>query len=206
MAVSESPSFDIWPEGVRNWFERRLRMGLSSIRDNEKNDWWLRQRLADREIFEWVVGWYCGYMDDYIEPAPPDEVWVSEVSDYDRRIGYNREAVSERIEGVVRRAELEAAKAEEARKYSDLDSWLEALHAGQLEWDGPSEQDGEELVDDRWDFQKVARHRRSHWPKRCRVCGAQFRPEPANVKSCSSCLDKIRAERQAKRRARQATT
>ena len=201
MSVSESPSFDIWPEGVQGWFERRLRIGIGRMRDHTENPGWLREALADQAIVEWVVLWFCGYMDDYIKPADPDEVWVTDVQGDGRRIGYDRAAVFDQIQGVVRRAQMESARKREAEKYPDLDTWLEALHAGQLEWDGPSEQDGEQLVDDRWDFQKVARHRRNHWPKRCRVCGDQFRPKPANVKSCDSCLGEIRAERQAKRRA-----
>ena len=183
-------SFNDWPKGVRGWFTRKLLVSLSYIRDSDSEP-----------IFEWVMDWFCNHAGDYIEAADLDEVWVSDLRGNNLRIGYDRAAVLEDIRMVVKKAQKAVARNRDAENYPDLDSWLEGLHAGQLEWDGPSEKDGEKLVDDRRDFQKVARHRRNHWPKRCRVCDAQFRPEPANVKSCSSCLAEIRADRQAKRRA-----
>lgn len=204
-SVSESPSFDVWPEGVHEWFERRLRIGLSRIRDNEKNNWWLREALADREIVEWVVRWYCGYMDDYIKPADPDEVWVSEVDGHDRRIHYDLDAVANRIHSVVRQAQMEAGKDEEARKYTDLDSWLEALHTGQLEWDGPSEREGCELVADIHKFCYGRNQRRRTWPRLCRGCSTEFRPDRANARNCPDCRAKRRAKPRAKQQAKNKT-
>ncbi len=198
MSGSDPQSFHIWPEGVHSWFERKIRWSLSRIRDFETNDWWLRQALADREIFEWAVAWYCGYMDNYIKAADPDEMWVSDVDGNDRRIGYDSKAVCQRIHSVVRQAQAEAARNRDAQKYPDLDSWLTALDAEQLEWDGPSEKDGQDLVAGPWwEFRNTARRRRKNWPKLCRICGAQFRPKPANVKSCEPCLVEMRAKRRA---------
>ena len=191
--------------GIRVWFARRVRRSLEGIRDNKENKWERRQQLADPWVFEWVAKWYCEQIADFIRDDPGDTFCVDDIHN-NEAVSYRRGAVYDKCWEVLDMAAGAQAEVREAERFTDLDTWLEALHAGQLEWDGPSEQDGEKLVDDRWDFQKVARHRRRHWPKRCRVCGAQFRPEPVNVKSCSSCLAQIRAERQAKRRARQATT
>ena len=197
MSVSESPSFDIWPAGVKRWFERRLHRWLGDCRESDTNAQWFREALADQEIFEWTVQWFCSYMDDYIKPADPDEVWVTDVKGDGRRIRYDGKAVSNRCYAVVRRALQEAARGEEARKYPDLDTWLEALHAGQLEWSGPTEKDGEDFVEDDQAFGRAARKRRVRWPRVCRTCGEDFRIEKGTAKNCPDC----RAKRQAKRRA-----
>ena len=186
--------------GIRVWFARRVRQSLEGIRDYKENGWETRQQLADPEVFEWVATWYCEHIAEFISDNPGDTFCVDDVHN-DERVEYQSKEVGRRCPCVRGMAMEALAEVREAQRFTDLDTWLEALHAGQLEWDGPSEKDGEKLVDNRWDFQKVARHRRNHWPKRCRVCGAQFRPEPANVKSCGSCLGEIRAERQAKRQA-----
>ena len=186
--------------GIRVWFERRVRRTLEAIRDDKENKWERCRQLADPEILQWAVEWYCEHIADFIRDDPGDTFCVDDIHNHEA-VSYQRGAVYDKCWDVLDMAAGAQAEVREAQRFTDLDTWLEALHAGQLEWDGPSEKDGEKLVDDRWDFQKVARHRRNHWPKRCRVCGAQFRPEPANVKSCSSCLAEIRAERKAKQRA-----
>ena len=197
MSVSESPSFHTWPGGVKRWFERRLHRWLGDCRESDTNAQWFREALADQEIFEWTVQWFCSYMDEFIQPADADEVWVTDVKGDGRRIRYDGKAVSNRCYAVVRRAQQEVARNQDAENYADLDSWLEALHAGQLEWDGPSEKDGEDFVEDDQAFGRSARTRRVRWPRVCRTCGEEFRIEKGTAKNCLDC----RAKRQAKRRA-----
>ena len=191
--------------GIRVWFERRVRRSLEGIRDNKKNKWERRRQLADPWVFEWVAKWYCEHIADFIRDDPGDTFCVDDIHNHEA-VSYQRGAVYDKCWAVLDSATAALERMQEAKQYETLDAWLAALHAGELGWGGPGEKDGEELVDDRRDFRKIARRRRNHWPKRCRVCGEQFRPEPANVKSCGSCLAEIRAERQAKRRDRQAAT
>lgn len=189
------------PEVVQ-WYERVLRWTLDGYRESAENPAWFREALDNPDIFEWVVQWYVDRQDRFAVTGDPYKVWLSDLSDVDgpdQRIMFNEKAVSKAAYDVVEEAQRAMVAIREAQDYPDLDGWLEALHAGELEWDGPSEKDGEKLVDDRWDFRKAARRRRNSWPKRCRVCGAQFRPKPVNVRSCGACLDKMRADRQAKR-------
>ena len=187
--------------GIRVWFARRVRRTLEAIRDNEVNGWETRQQLSDPEIFEWVAEWYCEHIAEFIRDDPRDTFCVDDIHN-DERVEYQSKAVCRRCPDARSMAIAAREGPREAQRFADLDGWLEALHAGELEWNGPSEKDGEDLVKGSLrKFRKAARQRRKHWPKSCRICGAEFRPKPANVKSCSSCLDKMRADRQAKRRA-----
>ena len=186
--------------GIRVWFARRVRRTLEAIRDNEVNGWETRQQLSDPEIFEWVAEWYCEHIAEFIRDNPRDTFCVDDIHN-DERVEYQSKAVCNRRPDVRSMAMAAQARTREGQRFADLDEWLEALNAGQLKWSGPREKDGGDLVEGLvWEFREAAERRRKNWPRLCRICGAEFRPKPYNVKSCDSCLEEIRANRQAKRR------
>ena len=182
-------SFNDWPKGVRGWFTRKLLVSLFYIRDSDSEP-----------IFEWVMDWFCNHAGDYIEAADLDEVWMSDLRRNNRRIGYDRAAVLEDIRMVVKEAQKAAARNRDAENYTDLDSWLEALHTGQLEWDGSTEREGYELVADGGKFLLAKRTRQRTWPRLCQGCSTEFRPDRANIRNCPDCRAKRRANAPTHRR------
>ena len=173
---------DGYPPGVRDWFSRKVMVSLHHFEHSLKD-----------ETYAWVVQWYCDRLGEFCLSADPDIIWVSEYEDDERKLQYSEERVLSRIDAVVKLAEKAIEPAREATAYDNLDAWLEALHAGLLEWNGPAEVGGADLVTDRQTFRFVARKRRVRWPRVCRTCGDEFRVEKGNAKNCESCRAKRRA-------------
>lgn len=183
------------PEVIQ-WYERLIRRCLSTYRESPENPAWFRQALGDPDVFEWVLWWYMDRQDRFAVEADPLRVWLSDLSDVDgpdQRIMFDEKAVSTTVFGVVENAGRAMAGIREARSHLTLDRWLEALHAGKLEWDGPSERVGYELVADLGTFIDAARNRQQTWPRLCRTCSTEFTPDRANVKNCIDCRAKRRS-------------
>ncbi len=178
--------------GIRVWFGRRVRQTLEEIRDNKENSWQVRQRMSDPVIFEWMAEWYCEHIAEFIQDDPRDTFCVDDIHN-DERVRYQDKAVCEKCGDVLDMAIGALAGVREAQRFADLDSWLEALHAGELEWDGPIEQKGYELVTDLVTFLETKSLRQRTWPRLCRACSTEFTPDRANAKNCIDCRAKRRS-------------
>ena len=186
---------DEWPDGVRAWFQRKVMGSLSAFRDYEGNPWEFRQLLADPEVVAWVTRWYCDRLETFCSNADPDTIWVSDWEGDDQRIQYDKKSVADKAQGVVRRAKNALAGGRESKAYANAETWLEALLAGEIEWSGPSEPSGYTMVADATSFITAKKMRQRTWPRLCRGCSTEFRPEKANTKNCPDGRAKRRAAR-----------
>ena len=178
--------------GIRMWFGRRVREDLAEIQENEKNQDWYRDQLSDPDVFEWVAEWYCEHIAEFVSGASQNTFCVDDIHNSER-VGYRCKAVRGRCWEVVRMAHEALEEIKEAREYTNLEAWIEALHTDGLKWDGPSEGNGCVFVEDGQTFCNGARKRRVQWPRVCRTCGGQFRLEKGNAKNCAECRAKRRA-------------
>ena len=100
---------------------------------------------------------------------------------------YDREHVTDTALAVVALARNALAGVRESKAYANLDNWLDALMAGNLEWSGPSEPSGYAMVEDADTFIHTVSIRQRHWPRGCKSCSEEFRPDRANAKNCPTC-------------------
>ncbi len=156
---------DEWPAGVRAWFHRKVLVSLHNFGHS-----------LDDETFAWVIQWYCDRLGEFCLNADPEIIWVSEYEDDEQKLQYDEQRVMARFYVVIKLAKNAIGAEREANAYDNLDAWLEALHAGLLEWKGPIEKDCGDFVEDWPAFRSAARKRRVRWPRLCRTCGVEFCP------------------------------
>lgn len=84
-----------------------------------------------------------------------------------------------------------AAAAEDQSDFPDLDSWLDAERRGTLYAAAPLEVQGADLLGRHskaaGQFFEARNRVRAHWPRRCRACDAEFRPERNGMVRCAAC-------------------
>ena len=176
---------------MRLWFGRRVRQSLEAIRDLEENDPWIRHRLADPEVLEWVAEWYEARIRDFIKTHDSDTFYV----DDDEKVKYKAMAVRGRCYDAVDAALEALPGVREGHAQPDLERWFNAALAGKLAWDGPKEQAGYTFVADPRGFVQAQRRRRTAWPRLCRSCEREFKPDRNGLKNCLDCRQEKRLRR-----------
>jgi len=181
-------STSVFGFGLQGAYVRLSKRSVITI----ENSWQFHYHLSGPEVFEWVAEWYCEHIAEFIKDDARNTFCVDDIHN-EERVRYQGKAVCEKCGDVLDMATGALAGVREAQRFADLDSWLEALHAGKLEWDGPSERVGYELVEDLVTFVDAARTRRRTWPRLCRTCSTEFTPDRANAKNCIDCRAKRRS-------------
>ena len=187
------PPFSSWSDCARDWFGRKLCRTLASFRDSDKTVGWCRRALSDADVFTETMVSFCECADEFMHPTDRARVWMDQLTDDDWPVEFNVGAIAQRLYKFVEGARDEVTARREASAYPDLDAWLAALLAGKIARSGPSEPSGYTMVADATSFITAKKMRQRTWPRLCRTCSTEFKPDRGNVKHCVDCRAKRRA-------------
>lgn len=195
MIADTSEDSPLGAEG-QEWLERKIeqlvRRGYSALMGPHASDETRRE----------LVAWYAEHWRDYVcwedsdyfypEDGGARGLWRFLTAKAERDMGH---AMAETMAARHRRA-VEEERARVAVLYPTVDAWLAAASAGTLPVCAPHERSAGDLLPEEQHAAYCERRNRmqDRWPRLCKECGSEFRPERRHGVRCLEC----RRQRKAK--------
>jgi hypothetical protein len=186
-----------WTKDAQAWYERQLRQTL------RRAELTVRELFTDDERFHYdardrVVAWFMAHPQWGVEIV--DSRWFRPGLD-EPEWAYREDYVLNGLKWVSREVRQDIAVAREAREFPTLETWLSALHRGEITSGARQECHAHQwITGSQRSFQAKRARVRRNWPHACARCGADFKGGRADAKRCPAC----RRGRSKKREARPA--
>lgn len=173
-----------WGSEADGWFRRSIHRLLCG----EYLDGLPRACRDEPELLDAIVDVLADRHAAYVRWV--DAPWFDPVEGAEGRWVLDLEAINRApLWSIAEALERQRDAEREAERFPTLDAWLAALAQGKL-GEGPREPHGADVLPDGGaDLWTAARKRQRAWPRRCKVCGNEFRPpDRRRVARCSKCL------------------